>query len=161
MDALIVAILWLLPPAVLVASYWQIAGAQRLSVLTRNALAIGSTAALVVLIGFDAIGIVRVGPWSAHPHAEWALTVALGAVTAAAFAFPTGWSTGTIYQHLRARFRQPGDPAPGATRTLAIAGVTLAVLMLVYIVGLAQLAALTRRAEALHGSGDHRPGAPP
>jgi hypothetical protein len=161
MDALIAAILWLLPPLVLAASYWQIAGARQLSVPTRNALAIGSTAALVVLLGFDGIGISRVGPWSAHPHPDWAITVALGAITAAAFAFPTGWSIGTIYQHLRARFRQPGGPAPGSTRSLYAACSTLALLMLIYILGLGQLAVLAQRATALRATGEHHPPAPP
>jgi hypothetical protein len=161
MDALIAAALWLVPPLALVASYWQIAGAHRLSVLTRNALAIGTTAALVVLIGFDAIGVSRVGPWSAHPHPDWAITVALGAITAAAFAFPTGWSIGTIYQILRARLRQPRSPAPSSNRMLTMACLTLAVLMLAYVIGLGQLAVLAQRAAALRASGDHHPGAPP
>jgi hypothetical protein len=161
MDALIAVLLWLVPPAALVASYWQIAGARRLSVLSRNALAIGTTAALVVLCGCDAIGISRTGPWSAHPHPDWAITVALGAITAAAFAFPTGWSIGTIYQHLRARIRQKGRPAPGSTRSLAVAGLTLAVLMLAYIFLLSELAVAARLAEAQRAGGAHRAGSPP
>jgi hypothetical protein len=161
MDALIAMALWLVPPAVLAASYWQIAGAHRLGVLTRNALAIGTTAALVVLLGVDAIGVSRVGPWSAHPHGDWAITVALGAITAAAFAFPTGWSIGTIYQQLRARFRQPGRPDPGSTRSLALAGLTLALLMLAYIFLLSELAAAARLAEAQRAAGAQRSGSPP
>jgi len=161
MDALIAAALWLVPPAALAASYWQIAGAHWLSVLTRNALAIGTTAALVVLLGFDAIGVSRVGPWSAHPHPDWAITVALGAITAATFAFPTGWSIGTIYQHLRARFRLPRNPAPGSTRALTVASLTLAFLLLVYILGLGELAVLAQRAAALRAAGDLHPAAAP
>ncbi len=156
MDALIAAVLWLVPPAALAASYWQIAGAHRLSVLTRNALAIGTTAALVVLCAFDAIGISRIGPWSAQPHSDWAITVALGAISAAAFAFPTGWSIGTIYQQLRARVRTPRSPAPGSARMLSLACLTLAVLMLIYILGLGQLAVLAQRAAALRSGTDHR-----
>ncbi len=160
MEALAALALWLVPPAALIASYWQIIGATRFSALTRNALAIGTTAALVVLIGFDAIGLYRVGPWSAHPQEEWALRIALGAITAAAFAFPTAWSCGTIFQVLRAKLRQPLASPPAARRTVVLAACTLAALVLAYCLLLVELAALAQRAAALRAS-DHHPGAPP
>ena len=103
MTTAISILMWLVPPAALIALYWQIAAARQWSVRTRNALAIGNTAALIALSGFDGLGLYRVGPWSVHPAPDWPITLGVGAIAIAAFAFPTGWSCGIIVQHWRAR----------------------------------------------------------
>jgi hypothetical protein len=144
MDDLPTLILWLAPPALLAALYRPIARA-RLGVIARNALAIGATAALVVLAGIDAIGTWSIGPWSTHPLSDWATRVALCAVTAAAFAFPTGWALGVIYQHWRLRRTALVRANPFADPALMAAWLTLIALLALYAAGLQWLLDLARQ----------------
>ena len=144
MDWLIAVFLWLVPPIALACCYRPLWRATGLTARTRNALAVGITAALVVLIGLDVIGMVRIGPFAAQPKPDWYLRIALVAVTAASFAFPTGWALGTIYLHWRAAAEQP--PRSAFTDPLLMtAWAVLIALVLAYAWGLGVVLDLARQ----------------
>lgn len=144
MDWLIAVFLWLVPPLALACCYRPLWRAVGLSARTRNALAIGITAALVVLIGFDVIGFWRLGPFAAQPKPDWYLRIALVAVTAASFAFPTGWALGTIYLHWRGTPDRKPVP-PFADTLLMTAWAVLICLVLAYAWGLGVVLDLARQ----------------
>ena len=144
MDWLIAAFLWLTPPIALACCYRPLWRAVGLSARTRNALAVGITAALVVLIGIDVIGCWRIGPFADQPKADWHLRIALVAVPAAAFAFTTGWALGTIYLHGRGTPNQQPRSAFADTQ-LMLAWATLICLVLAYAWGLGMALDLARQ----------------
>lgn len=144
MDWLIAAFLWLAPPIALACCYRPLWRATGLTARTRNALAIGITASLVVLIGLDVIGLWRLGPFSAQPKPDWYLRIALVAVTAASFAFPTGWALGTIYLRWRGTADEEPRP-PFADTQLMAAWAMLVALVLAYAWGLGVVLDLARQ----------------
>jgi hypothetical protein len=144
MDWLIAACLWLVPPFALACCYRPLWRAHRLSPRTRNALAVGITAALVVLVGLDAIGFWRLGPFAAQPRPDWYLRIALVTVTAATFAFPTGWALAIIWLHWR-RPSAPDEGSPFADPLLMAAWAVLVCLVLAYAWGLGVVLDLTRQ----------------
>lgn len=144
MDWLIACFLWLVPPIALACCYRPLWRATGLSTRTRNALAVGVTAALVVLIGFDLIGFWRIGPFAVQPKADWYLRIALVAVTAACFAFPTGWALSTIYLHWRGTSKQ-GQGSAFADPQLMTAWAVLICLVLAYAWGLGVVLDLARQ----------------
>jgi hypothetical protein len=144
MDWFIAVFVWLVPPIALACCYRPLWRAVGLSARTRNALAVGVTAALVVLIGLDVIGLVRIGPFAAQPKPDWYLRIALVAVTAASFAFPTGWALGTIYLHWRRTSKQAQGSA-FADVQLMTAWAVLICLILAYAWGLGVVLDLARQ----------------
>ena len=145
MVVLGVIILWLVPPLLCVAGLrlsWR--GRPGWRVAMRTAWAIGATAGLVAIAGCDLLGVLGLGPWTAHPSRVWSWTVPLAAALAAGFAVPVGWACGLVHLHLRAHRRG----APQAIRGLevALAWLTLVTVLVVYATGLAYgVAALRAR----------------
>jgi hypothetical protein len=83
------------------------------------------------------------------------------ALLAAAFAFPTGWSCGTIFQHWRSRTRGGDQPNPFHDRPLMAAWLTLVLLVALYSLGLSELIILANRAAAVRIQEHHAPAPPP
>lgn len=129
-------LLWLVPPLFCLAGLrlmWR--GVPGWRVAMRMAWAIGMTAGLVAIAGCDVLGILGLGPWTAHPSRVWSWTVPLAAALAAGFAVPCGWACGLIHLHLRAQRR--GGPQTIRGLEVAVAWLTLVTVLVVYATGLA------------------------
>jgi hypothetical protein len=129
-------LLWLVPPLLCLALLrrsWRAAGGWRVAM--RMAWAIGATAGLVAIAGCDLLGLLGLGPWTAHPSRVWSWTVPLAAALAAGFAVPMGWACGLIHLHLRAHRR--GGPQTIRGLEVAVAWLTVVTVLVVYATGLA------------------------
>ncbi len=129
-------LLWLVPPVLCLGGLrlaWR--GGPGWRVAMRMAWAIGATAGLVALVGCDLLGVLGLGPWTAHPSRVWSWTVPLAAALAAGFAVPVGWACGLIHLHLRAHRR--GGPQAIRGLEIVVAWLTLVTVLVVYATGLA------------------------